>query len=222
MADQIVQEFRVSIGFNILFDSDRDKLVTEEQVREWAESRFYENGWPSGRPVDHDGVAKLHNKSSPLSRWYPARKPTIEVWDMTKESAVFPSGEVEKLTGALRPATGDPCVHFPENISYDTLVKLVEIGAAKPDDAQNSSPTIQEFLDIFKNMKDRVSFIGYVVYPPRDDCRVSIEGFDACGFIGDDLLNFLQKVPFKDAYVDEKNYKQNEEDGTWTLHCWWD
>ena len=125
--------------------------------------------------------------------------------------------EVERITGAKRPHhSWDPCISFPNGISYAQLEQLVGIGAADMDDAQNDSPSIGDFLRELIPYKDSISFIGYVVYPPRTDTRVSVEGFEAKGVTAEIGLDLAFRYK-----ADETGYKKNE-DGTFDLSFWWD
>ncbi len=130
----------------------------------------------------------------------------------------FPVEEVERITGTRKPKKGDPCAYFPgEGLPYGKLVRLVEIGVADPDGAQNDSPTIGEFLEDLRSMQDKIRFIGYVIYPPRSDQRVSIEGFEVVGIDADWALELAERYHHADEFSQSK-----QPDGTYLLRFWWD
>ena len=46
------------------------------------------------------------------------------------------------------------------------------------EDTQNDSPTVREFLQIADQYgEERIKYTGYIIWPPRNDFRVSIDGF---------------------------------------------
>ena len=101
--------------------------------------------------------------------------------------------------------TGNDIKSF-ETMDPTTLRELVELGFADPDDTQNYSPSIAEFLElseIFPGME----FIGYAVSPDRADCRVSVEGFRAPFSYG--LVNRTHGADEFDVSADE-------------IRAWWD
>jgi hypothetical protein len=132
----------------------------------------------------------------------------------------FPVTEVERITGTCCPDAshkGDTCVHFPnEGITWEQLNKLVQIGAANPERAQNDSPTVGEFLDELASFGDSIRFIGYVIYPPRKDCRVSVEGFEAVGLTADEARDMAAR------YRADEFEKYKHTDGTYSVRFWWD
>lgn len=76
---------------------------------------------------------------------------------------------------------------------------LLGIGAADPEDAQNSSPTFLEFAEWLEKHPSFAAH-GYIVGPKRDDERITIEGVismpDAT-LTKDDITDF--SLRFKDA-----------------------
>ncbi|MDE2026748.1 MAG: hypothetical protein KGJ07_09755 [Patescibacteria group bacterium] len=81
---------------------------------------------------------------------------------------------------------------------------------------QNDSPSVQEFLDMAKTWPT-ITYNGYVVEKPREDFRVSIEGFDITGITADQALALLDEF----GYADEHTYSK-EKNGTYSVHTWWD
>ena len=64
-----------------------------------------------------------------------------------------------------------------EGVPPETIAKLVEKGYADPEEAQNSSPSIQEFLDFCGQHPEMgLTLSGYVVSKDRSDCRVTVDG----------------------------------------------
>mgnify|MGYP006956381724 CR=1 FL=1 len=66
--------------------------------------------------------------------------------------------------------------HF-QNLSIDKLETLLKEGFADPEENQNYSPTIKEFLEFANRYKDfaEITFNGYIVSPVRSDYRVSVD-----------------------------------------------
>lgn len=56
------------------------------------------------------------------------------------------------------------------------LQAAVDNGYADPEDAQNDSPTIGEFLEFGQQHRSAILFEAYIVSPTRSDCRISVEG----------------------------------------------
>lgn len=66
------------------------------------------------------------------------------------------------------------CASF-DGLTLDKLTRLVDLGLADPEDAQNYAPTLGEILR-FMRAHPRFTAHGYVVHPSRADVRVSLEG----------------------------------------------
>lgn len=102
-----------------------------------------------------------------------------------------------------------------ENIAPSTLAKLLELRLIDPNDAQNSSPTAEEFLNFFEehDMDDGGWYVhGYAVSPTRDDYRITIEG---CG--KSEAPTFTESFDFTLVFrhADELNVDEY-------LYCWYD
>lgn len=82
--------------------------------------------------------------------------------------------------------------HF-EGMDYQTLQWMVDNRFADPEDYQNNSPTIAEFLTF---LKEHTNFraIGYVVDIDRHDYRLSVEGITGTDLNIDDILDFCNFV----------------------------
>lgn len=128
----------------------------------------------------------------------------------------FPTAEVIAILGFSAVDVPGHLQHF-SGLTLAELQKLVEIEAADPDDAQNASPTIREFLDDLEPYAAKAKLIGYVVYPPRDDARITIEGFTADGLTADETV----KLAFAYAGANEASYEKAD-DGTYSVRFWWD
>ena len=68
------------------------------------------------------------------------------------------------------------------------LSALLDAGFIDADEAQNDSPTTEEFLAFMKEHHDFTAF-GYAVCPERDDYRITIDGIES-----DVLFNTLDEV----------------------------
>lgn len=81
---------------------------------------------------------------------------------------------------------------------------------------QNDSPTVREFLELSKNYP-QITYTGYVIEKPRDDYRVSIDGFSISKLTADEALDMLETYAYADSVGHEK-----QADGTYTVSAWWD
>lgn len=124
--------------------------------------------------------------------------------------------QVSKITNTVYPTgKGDTYVRWNGG-TIDDLEKLVEIEACDVQDCQNDSPSIGELLDDLEDYKDKVELIGYVIYPPRSDARVSVEGFNVIGLTADEALHFYEKY----GNADEKTTEKTE--NSYNIRFWWD
>lgn len=92
-------------------------------------------------------------KPSPASRDYATRDKIVGI-------------TVDDYRGGVASFTG---------LTIDKLAKLVDLGLADPEDAQNYSPTLGEILR-FMQAHPRFTAHGYVVEPRRADVRLTLEG----------------------------------------------
>ncbi len=104
---------------------------------------------------------------------------------------------------------------FDNKTREEILQAIVEYGdPSNLKEAQNSSPTTQEMLDLAD--KYNITFEGYIVLKPREDWRVSLEGFTIYGVSAEGGLTLLEEYD-----ADEKSHEKHE-DGTFDLRFWWD
>ena len=99
-----------------------------------------------------------------------------------------------------------------DRLTLQQVEELLDKGYLKPHDAQNSSPTAQEFVDFVKDSGLDYTFHGYSVSPERVDNRVTIEGIEYDGVPDkSDIIEFVNFARFADA-LDIKH----------GLYCWYD
>lgn len=103
------------------------------------------------------------------------------------------------------------------NLTGVQLMALTEDNLLQPflDDAQNNSPTVQEFITFISEQKDikRYTLECYVVPTNRDDTRLSIEGIS-----GKDLSSIeLQRAIENFRHADEFNLSVSEAN----FRAWW-
>jgi hypothetical protein len=117
----------------------------------------------------------------------------------------------DKLLGIPPDAKyGGGIEHF-EGLPAPVLRKLIEEQFANPEDCQNCSPTIQEFLDF---MEEHPGFTahGYAVELRRSDYRISIEGLRGKNIKREDADDFVQAFRFADDFEFEAG----------NCYCWYD
>jgi len=83
----------------------------------------------------------------------------------TRDELIFGSFDRNAYLGGIRKY---------RNMDLEKLEKLVEMGFANPDETQNYSPSIAEFIEFMKE-NDGYCVDGYVVTDRREDYRVSVE-----------------------------------------------
>jgi len=89
----------------------------------------------------------------------------------------FPTSDVCRLLDISVPTQGDTYVSCEFTLA--DMTGLESIGALDLTERQNDSPTIGEFLSFFRAEEYKgLKFIGYVIFPPRSDARVGVEGFE--------------------------------------------
>lgn len=120
----------------------------------------------------------------------------------TRDELIFGEYAPEKYGGGVRDFN---------NMSVNLLKKLVDMRFADPDEAQNDSPTIQEFIDY---MEDKNCYVvnGYVVTDNRGDYRVSVESIEKIGGFEDkeELIEFVDRFHNADEFDIKNGY------------AWWD
>lgn len=96
---------------------------------------------------------------------------------------------------------------------YSVIKSLANANLVYLDEAQNSSPTIGEFLSRLAEIGENVQFIGYIVEKKRPDTRLSIEGFVVNGL----SARKLNSVKDEFSNADESFAYGNDQ---WRF--WWD
>lgn len=99
-----------------------------------------------------------------------------------------------------------------EHVTVDQLEELVKAGLANPDETQNESPTIAQFIAFMTKWPGALAH-GYTIGGKRDDGRVSVEGL----FVpkAEVTLELLKEFSGEFHTADEFDV-----DGD--LRCWWD
>lgn len=108
-----------------------------------------------------------------------------------------------------------------EKLSKSEVLALVEkIGSGVHDDPledrQNDAPSMGEMLALEEWLGDRVTFHGYTITAPRDDYRVSLEGYEVAGLELDEFLSILDVSRYADDFTFEKV------GNTVNVYTWWD
>jgi hypothetical protein len=85
------------------------------------------------------------------------------------------------------------------------------------EDAQNNSPTFMEMVMLEPLFGDEIEYEGYVIKKPRDDYRVSIDGFTVKNISADEILMLMKRCPAADEVQWDKN-----PDDTYNARFWWD
>ena len=101
-------------------------------------------------------------------------------------------------------------------IPYENLKELLRLKIVSGEDGHNESPSVDEFLKILKPLAKHIRFMGYVIYPPRNDARVSIDGF----FIEGVDKETIKKIQKKFHSADEIDVVENKE--SFDGRFWWD
>ena len=119
----------------------------------------------------------------------------------TRDEIIFGSYNPDAYWGGVRDFEG---------MEVSTLKKLVDMRYADPEEAQNDSPTIEEFIRWMETY-DGYVVNGYVVTDKRSDYRVSIESIEKIGIIEnkDELVDFVNAFRYADEF-DTEGY------------AWWD
>ena len=117
----------------------------------------------------------------------------------------------DRLLGISPDAKYGGGVEYFNGLTAATLRKLIDEKFADPEECQNSSPSIQEFLDF---MEEHPGFTahGYAVTLKREDYRVSIEGIEGKGIKREDVDEFIQAHRFADDFSFENG----------RCYCWYD
>ena len=133
-----------------------------------------------------------------------------------KKKTEFPTETVSKITNTDKPLGKNDTYARWDVGTIDDLQALLRIRACEGDNRQNDSPSIDEFIEILTPFKDKVTLIGYVIYPPRNDARISVEGFEITDVTPDELLNLLEECGQPDEF-DKKKIGEK-----YNARFWWD
>ena len=93
-----------------------------------------------------------------------------------------------------------------EGCTAETLETLIQLGFADPEEYQNSSPTIADFL-VFLKAHPSFTAHGYVVSADREDYRTSVEGVE--GHSDDDMEreDFIETFRHADEFQFGRGYQ---------------
>lgn len=106
---------------------------------------------------------------------------------------------------------GSSLVYF--QINCDTLQKLIDNNFANPEENQNGSPTISEFLEFGKKYKDEdLYFTGFAIPPERHDYSIVIEGMECETENKDFMVDFLNTFKYANKLIKEDDF----------VSCWYD
>jgi hypothetical protein len=137
-------------------------------------------------------------------------KNSMEIWDKIQE--------LRKGEGYIN---CDTYVSLPRNITKEEVLFLVDkIGHAYGDpfeDCQNDSPTMREMLELHDALGDKITYHGYAVFQPRNDYRLTLEGYEATGLTEDEFMSLIDVS----RYADDFNHGKDEGGAFW-IYTWWD
>lgn len=85
------------------------------------------------------------------------------------------------------------------------------------EDQQNSSPTLAKLLELEKIYGKDITYEGYIIKKPRDDFRVSVDGFTIKNISADEILMLMRRCP----NADECQWDRNLDD-SYNVRFWWD
>jgi hypothetical protein len=114
-------------------------------------------------------------------------------------------------------APGNPFKDYRhyQNMTLDELKKIVELWPDEAQEQQNDAPSIEEFIALGEEFPG-MTFHGYSIHPPREDTRVSVEGFDFTG-TPEQAVALVNKL-HAEYSVEELEISP---DGR-SVHTWWD
>ena len=137
---------------------------------------------------------------------------TRNTWN-TREHLIFGEDYKQENYGSH----GSLTRHF-EGMLINTAESLIKLGFLDPEETQNDSPTVREFIDFAKEHFDAdFTFHGHVVGPEREDCRVSFEGIES----DNDEISKETLMDFVKMFLIE--YPADDTDvGDDRLWCWYD
>ena len=89
------------------------------------------------------------------------------------------------------------------------------------DGTQNDSPTAKEMLELDKRYPN-ILYEGYVISKPREDWRVSIEGFSIADVEADKAVKLLLEFDNADEKTAEKCDVEPDGELVYFMRFWWD
>ena len=102
------------------------------------------------------------------------------------------------------------------DLKLDQIKSLLEHRFLDPEEKQNNSPSVQEFIEFAENHPIgffEVIFESYAVYLPRPDYRVTIEGIRLEGEIPKEVL-----IDFSNQFLGADEFQIGGE----SARAWWD
>ena len=124
-----------------------------------------------------------------------------------RDEIIFGAYKKEKYSGGVR--------RF--NCSRETILNLLEEDFISPDECQNCSPYVKDFVEYTEGI-DETKFECYAVSPDRDDYRVSIEGVDF--IIPDTDYDKVTMAVDISRSADEFSFEHAKTN--YYIHAWWD
>ncbi|MCC7147162.1 MAG: hypothetical protein IT443_12010 [Phycisphaeraceae bacterium] len=109
----------------------------------------------------------------------------------SKEHPLWVAREMVRSTTGINAIAKPGDVQHFAHLTLDGAKELIGRKLMDPQERQNYAPPIGDMLEglgSLKNAKDRVSLIGYVVWPPREDARISLEGYNIDHPTAEDLM----------------------------------
>lgn len=102
------------------------------------------------------------------------------------------------------------CSRF-EGMNAKTLQLLVDKGYADPEDNQNGSTTLGEYLEFMKE-HPRFKAHGYIISNDREDRRITVEGLEARNVTIKEIVAFTELDRCADEFEATQKY----------CRSWWD
>ena len=93
-----------------------------------------------------------------------------------------------------------------EGLKAETLEKLIQMGFADPQDAQNDAPDIGTILAFLKRNPSFTAH-GYAVTPHRTDYRISLEGVEANFADKSEVIDFVDLFRRADDFRISDDYQ---------------
>lgn len=132
----------------------------------------------------------------------------------TREHLIFDEDYNQNRYGG----DGTPLTRHFEGLSLNTAEVLIKQGFLDPEETQNESPKVAEFIEFAKEHPDgNFTFHGYVVGPEREDCRVSFEGIES----DSDNISVETVIDFTKMFCSTYSADNIVIDPN-QLYCWYD